>query len=64
MNTRLLPLAAVLAVAAGCSIELQHNLSEQDANDIYVLLNENGMNTAATFCDTRFWSTVFITSGD
>jgi len=32
---RLLPFALLLA---GCSVELQHDLSEDDANDIYVLL--------------------------
>jgi type III secretion protein J len=28
---------------AGCSVELHHDLAEQDANDIYVLLQENGI---------------------
>lgn len=32
-----------MLLLAGCSIDLQHHLSEQDANDIYVLLNENGI---------------------
>ncbi len=36
---RLLPLALLLA---GCTVELQHDLSEDDANDIYVLLQKNG----------------------
>lgn len=36
---RLLPLTLLLA---GCSVELQHDLSEDDANDIYVLLDKNG----------------------
>lgn len=40
---RLLPLALGMLLLAGCSIELQHSLPEQDANDIYVLLNENGI---------------------
>jgi type III secretion protein J len=39
-----LVLAAALALG-GCSIDLQHNLSEKDANDILVLLNENGIST-------------------
>lgn len=38
----LLPVSLMLVLSA-CSIELQHSLSEQDANDIYVLLNENGI---------------------
>ncbi|HYX91305.1 MAG TPA: type III secretion protein [Myxococcaceae bacterium] len=29
---------------SGCSVELYHSLPEQDANDIYVLLQENGIN--------------------
>lgn len=35
----------VLAAAwlAGCSVNLQHDLSEDDANDIYVLLQKNGI---------------------
>lgn len=37
--------AAIAALAlTGCSVELHHDLSEQDANDIYVLLQENGIN--------------------
>jgi type III secretion protein J len=32
-----------LAVLAGCSVELQHDLAEDDANDIYVLLQKNGI---------------------
>lgn len=46
MNWRLswlLAGAAFLALSA-CSIELHHSLTEQDANDIYVLLQENGIN--------------------
>ena len=31
------------AFVAGCSIDLQHDLTERDANDIYVLLSENGI---------------------
>ena len=35
---------AVLALAfSGCTVELQHDLSEDDANDIYVLLQRNGV---------------------
>jgi len=37
------PLLLGLLLLAGCKIDLQHHLSEQDANDIYVLLNENGI---------------------
>src|SRR5512140_3098843 len=37
------PLLALLLIT-GCSIELQHGLSEEDANEIYVLLNKNGIN--------------------
>lgn len=37
----LLPLA--VALLSGCSIELQHDLSEEDANDIYILLTKNGI---------------------
>jgi type III secretion protein J len=40
--TRALPLLALL-LAAGCSIDLQHGLTEQDANEIYVLLSKNGI---------------------
>ncbi len=43
-----LVLPVVLLLLAGCSIELQHDLSEQDANDIYVLLNENGISASKT----------------
>jgi type III secretion protein J len=39
----LVPLLALLLVA-GCSIDLQHGLSEEDANEIYVLLSKNGIN--------------------
>jgi type III secretion protein J len=38
---RLLLLA--VAVLAGCSYELQHNLNEDDANQIYTLLSKNGI---------------------
>lgn len=37
----LVPLAVVLLT--GCSIELQHDLPEQDANDVYILLTKNGI---------------------
>jgi type III secretion protein J len=41
---RRLPFALLAAAAlSGCTIELQHDLAEQDANDIYVLLSENGI---------------------
>jgi type III secretion protein J len=32
-----------LVLATGCSIDLQHGLTEQDANEIYVLLSKNGI---------------------
>jgi len=38
----LIPLLA-LFLATGCSIELQHGLMEEDANEIYVLLSKNGI---------------------
>ncbi|WP_224369356.1 type III secretion protein [Hyalangium versicolor] len=38
-----IPLLALL-FATGCSIELQHGLTEEDANEIYVLLSKNGIN--------------------
>lgn len=42
---RRLPRVALLAslLLAGCSVELQHDLTEDDANDIYVLLQHNGI---------------------
>lgn len=37
-------LVGCLAVlVSGCTVELQHDLSEDDANDIYVLLQRNGI---------------------
>jgi type III secretion protein J len=36
------PLAAALSLSA-CSVELQHDLSEADANEIYVLLQRNNI---------------------
>jgi type III secretion protein J len=42
-SARLLPLLALVFVT-GCSIDLQHGMTEQDANEIYVLLNKNGIN--------------------
>ena len=32
-------------MGTGCTIDLQHELSEQDANEIYVLLSKNGIAT-------------------
>ncbi|HVE86987.1 MAG TPA: type III secretion protein [Myxococcales bacterium] len=32
-----------MLLVSGCSIELQHDLTEQDANEIYVLLEQNGI---------------------
>ncbi|HZI10895.1 MAG TPA: type III secretion protein [Myxococcus sp.] len=37
------PLLALVLVT-GCHIELQHELTESDANEIYVLLSKNGIN--------------------
>jgi type III secretion protein J len=37
-------LLLALVFTTGCSIELQHELSEADANEIYVLLSKNGIN--------------------
>lgn len=34
-----------LVVLSGCSVELQHDLSEDDANDIYVLLQRHGISS-------------------
>jgi type III secretory pathway lipoprotein EscJ len=42
---RLTLLAAALALT-GCSLELQHNLPENDANEILVLLQENGIDSS------------------
>ncbi|HEY0093623.1 MAG TPA: hypothetical protein VGB96_04830 [Archangium sp.] len=41
MTLRPYALAAllVLALGTGCTIDLQHELTEQDANEIYVLLS-------------------------
>ena len=46
MSSRHLQLLGAIALVSisGCSVELHHALSEQDANDIYVLLQENGIN--------------------
>lgn len=43
MKLRLTALLIAVLAVSGCSIEIQHGLTEQDANDIYVLLNENGI---------------------
>jgi len=43
MRLRFGLLAMVAFLASGCSIELQHDLTEQDANEIYVLLEQNGI---------------------
>jgi len=47
MMTRQAPIALAvfaLIILSGCgTMELQHELTEQDANEIYVLLNENGI---------------------
>ncbi len=36
-------IAAALLVASACTVNLQHDLAEDDANDIYVLLQKNGI---------------------
>jgi type III secretion protein J len=45
MTLRPYALAALLALTlgTGCTIDLQHELNEQDANEIYVLLSKNGI---------------------
>ncbi|OJH39318.1 type III secretion protein [Cystobacter ferrugineus] len=45
MTLRPYALAALLALVlgTGCTIDLQHELTEQDANEIYVLLSKNGI---------------------
>lgn len=45
MTLRPYALAALLALmlGTGCTIDLQHDLTEQDANEIYVLLTKNGI---------------------
>lgn len=45
MNSRAFAVLLLLASTAlsGCSYELQHALNEDDANDIYTLLSENGI---------------------
>ena len=39
-------LAAVCVALSGCSIELQHDLTEDDANEIYVVLQHNGISAS------------------
>ncbi len=41
--SRLTTLLCVAFLGAGCSVNLQHDLTEDDANDIYVLLQNNGV---------------------
>lgn len=43
MNSRLVVALVAFSVLTGCAVDLQHNLTEQDANDIYVLLTEYGI---------------------
>lgn len=43
-HLRLSVVSVALALTA-CSVELQHDLSEEDANEIYVLLQQNGINS-------------------
>ena len=59
------PLLALLLLT-GCSIELQHELTEADANEIYVLLSKNGINVkkekAEGGNEVRF--TIVVPKGD
>ncbi|WP_223635316.1 type III secretion protein [Corallococcus sp. EGB] len=59
------PLLALLFLT-GCSIELQHELTEADANEIYVLLSKNGINAkkekAEGGNEVRF--TIVVPKGD
>lgn len=50
MNRRLLlpSLSLGALLLSACSIELQHDLNEQDANEIYVLLEQNGISPKKT----------------
>ncbi len=52
MRFRLKTLAAtlvlVLVLVTGCTVNLQHDLNEGDANDIYVLLQNNSINADKT----------------
>ncbi|MFT3707170.1 MAG: type III secretion protein [Archangium sp.] len=41
--SRLASLAALSLLLSACSVNLQHDLSEDDANDIYVLLQKSGI---------------------
>jgi type III secretion protein J len=41
-----LAVVVVTLFASACSIELQHDLSEEDANEIYVLLQQHGINAS------------------
>lgn len=41
--SRLACLAALSVLLSACSVNLQHDLSEDDANDIYVLLQKSGI---------------------
>jgi type III secretion protein J len=50
--SRIVALATAALALTGCSVELHHNLAEKDANDIYVLLQENGINASKTKDDT------------
>src|SRR5688572_21987932 len=44
MSLRIAPSVVLgMLLLAGCSVELQHDLQEDDANDIYVLLQKNGI---------------------
>ncbi len=45
MRLRSLALAVALTALSACSVELHHGLTEQDANDIYVLLSEYGISS-------------------
>jgi type III secretion protein J len=42
------PTLCLLLALAGCSLELQHDLSEDDANEIYVLMQKKGIEATKT----------------
>ena len=63
MNLRpgLLLASVASACTVGCSVELHHDLTEQDANDIYVLLQENGIGAVKVRDEGGNQPTYFIT---
>jgi len=55
-----LVLASVFLLLSACSEELQHGLDEQDANDILVLLRENGIKASKRMDETGNTPTYII----